>query len=390
MHHRPRLAATVLAATTAALATPSVGLATSDAGDADGSAFSVLAALREMPPVAIGDTGYWITVGDIGAAVTAAGATRADSLEMDALIPWLGPVTGLPLPDTDPPQFAPVFLPLPEVLSPSYASMMADTAAAVGWSINDVSWYSSFEAPPNSFTVLHGEFVDTALADLPTVASTDAGDVMTLGEGDDHAFAPDNRNALSAIGTPVRMALVGDTMAVTRSTPAVTAWLDGYATTAADNPALAAIAAALDEAGVHSATIGTTMLFNPVGALGPSTDAAGIEELLDEFGDALMPANTTHVGIGWGDDDGAAVITLAYFVLGDDEDVAATAAAVEAALADGSVSVLRGQPIAELLTLDSVTTGEGIVVATVRPAEGRPPAIAFNMWISADIPFLVY
>lgn len=392
MSSRSRLTITALLATAATTATTGLvasgATAGTDAGDGDGG-FSVAAALAELPPVP-GDSGYWITVGDIGAATALAGIERPDSLELEALAPWFMQLTGMSRPDSDPPEFAPIFLPLPEVLAPHYAVMIEETAETVGWSVVDVSWYAAIESPPSgSFAVLHGDFADTALAELPLVESTDDGDVVTLIEGDDLQMSMTERNALSAIGVPIRMARVDDAIALSRTTQSVATWLGGWPSTAADNPALSTIATALDEAGVHSATIGTTMLLNPMGLVSADADVQSIEELLDELAPMLLPAGATHVGIGWGaDDDGAAVITLAYFVIGGPEAIDAAASAVEVGLADG-VSQRGGRPLTELLTLDSVTTGDAVVVATVRPAEGRPPTDAYNMWLSADFPFVV-
>lgn len=389
MPSRSRRAATTLLTVAAATAglTTSAAAATTGTG-ADDSGFSVSAALAELPPAPT-DAGYWIMVGDLDAATELAAIERPDSLEMDVLAPWLSLLTGMPVYESDPPEYAPIFVPFPDALTPAYAVLMPETAAAVGWSVLDVSWFAAVESPPTgNFAVLHGVFADDALTQLPLVESTASGDVVTLNEGDDMELSLTGRNALSSIGVPTRMARVDDAIALSRTAQGVVSWLDGLATTAADDPALSTIAEALDDAGVHSATIGTTTLFNPIAVVGNGADATEVEGALADAAPMLLPAGATQVGIGWGtDDDGASVITLAYFVLGGPDAVDAAASAVEVALTEGFSQ--RGQPLSELLTLDSVTTGDTVVVATVRAAEGRSPITPFNMWLSADFPFAV-
>lgn len=383
---RHPLAPAIVLAGALALTAPATAAPASNGADAD-TEFSIAAHLAEIPAELL-DGNVWVTIADVDAAVALAGvraqiAHHPDDLRIETLAEWIGPITGLPIDrNATPPTFAPVFVPFPAALPVQFLQLAEETAAQTGWSIADVSSFAAVDVFPGPFAVIRGDFDDTTLS--PTL--TDVGDgIVSLGAGDELAPDMDNRNALNAIGVPVRMAQRDGAIALSASTSSVASWLAGPAASAADVPSLAAIAAELDAADARSAVFGPMSPLDPSFLLRPDVSAADAEELVAALTEQALPATVTDVGIGWGvDADGRGFVVLAYFTLGD----AATAATqLETLFATGD-SLTTGRPLAELLTLDEVRTGDATVTAILRPVDGRSPTVALDMYVQRELPFV--
>ena len=323
-----------------------------------GDDYSVLAALGELPLA--GDQGGTIQTADLSAASDVAGLTRPGTLDAEALVEWLNPLIGGP---TDEP--APVYVPLASTFHPAWLGQHDEFGELMGWSLLDVDVFVEDSQPPYQVAVLAGDFDDTTLADLPEVGDG----VHTVGEGADLAFNPEQASAVSPTGAPVRVAHQDGLLGVSPSTGTVAAWAGGLGTTAADDEALAAVAAALDEADVVSAVLVTGDTFGPGGIL--PTGEESLEETLELRPEAEFDA----VGLGWAVEDGQSVITAAYH-FGSEADAEASLPALEAIYTEGS-TLAGGAPFSDYVQFVDGAQDGPVAVLTLEPGErGHPGAIA--------------
>ena len=365
-----------------ATSTPGTAAPTSVAPDAPGGlvtgpAFSVLGALEEIPDG--GEDHFELSTGDVAAVSELFGLTRPDSVaDLDAVLDeWLLPLTFPGQPEY---RELPVWMPLTEPLLPMNVSLLGEFDEMAGWSVIDVDAYVHYlPDPPGSLLATVGSFDDDALAGLTEVAPG----VVTTRDGEDFAVDPGQISGFDPLGRPVRMARDGDHLAVSLATPLVEAWQAGPDATLADDPRLAAVAAALDDADVLTAQLFRyDFVFNP-GAAGQLTPEQAAE-LTEGF-----PVNESFdtVGIGWAiDDAGEAVTVLAYAVAGGSAD--ALAEQLEVAFTEG-LSIVTQQPLSATIgAVDPVIAVSGdVVTVTYQPVE-RYWASAVQALYQRDLPFV--
>lgn len=346
------------------------------AGLATGAAFSVLGALEEVPDG--GEAQFEVSTGDIAAVSEMFGLSRPDSVaDVDAVLnDWILPLTFPGQPEY---RELPVWLPLTEPLLPMNVSLLGEFDEVAGWSVADVDAYVHYlPPPPGSLLATVGSFDDDALAGLAEVAPG----VATTREGDDFAVDPTQISAFDQLGRPVRMARDGDRLAVSLATPMLEAWLAGSTATLADDSRLAAVATALDDAGVLTAQLfRSDFVFNP-GAAGRLTPEQ-VAEVTEGF-PVTVPFDT--VGIGWTvRDDGAPATVLAFAPIGSADELAEQ---LQVAFAEGA-SIVTQQPLADTIgAVDpEIAVEADVVTVTYQPVE--------RFWFSAvqalyqrDLPFV--
>ncbi|UMG91605.1 hypothetical protein [Nocardioides sp. TF02-7] len=190
-----------------------------------------------------------------------------------------------------------------------------------------------------------GPFDDDTL-DSGLVAVEDG--IVSDRDGED--LVPDLTAAgpLSPIGVPVRMAQADGRIALSPSTPLVRAWR-AAGESLADDPAVAAVADALDQRAVVSAALTRT-------ADGPTSDLA-------------FPSYDV-VGIGWAVDDGEPVTHVAYH-FASAADAADAVDPLSALYRDGTSAVTK-EPYADWFSVLSAEAHDEVVVVTVTAADGRP------------------
>lgn len=357
-----------------------VTVAACDGGSGDwgaGSSYSVQGALEQLPAAESGGGQVMIQTADLDAASELSGLERPTDLDGDALVAWLMPLTGGPA-DGGP---APVFVLLAQVFNPPSIRMHDEFADELGWSLIDAHAFVERLSPPQSLAVIAGDFDDSTLNEnLPEVADG----VVTAGEGEDLESDLAEVTNARPLGMPLRLAQNDHLIAAGGSTEEVSSWLAGPDQTLADDAHLAGVAAALDDADSVSAVLVTGASMGLTDALGgvSADQLAAVEDRLAP----MLPEAFQAVGIGWGAEDGASVITLAYSF--DSEDAAESAAPLFEELFANGTSVQSGQPFSDLLTLDDADRDGQVVVLTVSVPEGRSPGDVFQMLQRADVPFL--
>ncbi len=343
-------------------------------GLATGDDYSIEAALAELPARDDdADGGLMISTADLAAASELAGVERPQTLDADAVIEWLGPLTG-PTSGAETP--APVFVPMADMFNLPYLSKVDEFAAELGWSVFDVEAFVEESRPPYRVAVVAGDFDESPLAD----DLEDLGDgVLSAGTGADHSSDLSAITAARPLGTPVRLAYEDGLVAASSATPAIEAWLAGPATSRADDERLTSIAAVLDDADAVAAVLVVEPSF-----------AAGGGELSPDAGDELVPLLPSDpfdaVGIGWSvDDDQSAIVTLAYHFASDD---AATASLTAFEAQYEGTSLVTGAALSELVTVRSTDTAGPVAIVTLEVAEDRTPAVVFEMLLRRDLPFI--
>ena len=343
-----------------------------------GDDYTVLGALAELP-VSTDTDGLMIQTGDLVAATELAGLERPSEPDLDAVAYWIFPLTGLPRDD----KFGPLFVPLGRVFNYQDLRSIAEFDAALGWSLVDADAFVEQSTPPESFAVITGDFDETTLSpDLTEVADG----VVSYGEGEDFDSNLINLpNPVDRLGRPVRLAEDGDRIAASFSTPFVQEWLAGPDETLADDAALSAVATALDGADVVAAVLTRVEPgFDQLG--GQSGSSEVIAELQHAVQDQVPLAPFDAVGFGWNAVDGEAAITVAYHFSSAD-DAAAAVAPLDRLYREGS-SVVTGQPISELVTIDGIAAaGDTVSVSLSVPDDSRPQVI-YDMLLQRDLPFI--
>lgn len=342
-------------------------------GLAAGADYTVLGALGELPQVA-SDGDPIVSTGDLVGASELAGMTRPEGDE--ELVQWIGALTGLPQDG----EVSPVFVPLAALLH-NGAGSPSEVADDLGWSLADVDAYAEVSAPPQSFTAVVGDVGDDTLASLPQVVDG----VATAGEGEDLSIDPEAQTIARPLGQPLRMAQQESVLVASPNTHHVQGWLTGEAQTLADDDAYAAVAAALDEAYVVGAFLGPGAPFNPAAVLGPGgTDEAVAE--LTELRDQLVSTPFDVVGLGFGVEDGEAVVTVAYH-FGTDAAAQQAVPVLESLFAEGR-SIQSGSPISAYVEIRDAAADGTVAVVTLDLASGRSPQTVQSMYAAQDLPFM--
>ncbi len=343
-----------------------------------GDDYTVLGALAELP-VSTDTDGLMVQTGDLVAATALAGLERPSEPDLDAVVSWIYPLTGLPRGDES---FAPLFVPLGQVFSYENLRDIAEFDTALGWSLVDANAFVEQSTPPDSFAVITGSFDETTLnPELTEVADG----VVSYGEGEDFETNLSDSNPVDRLGRPVRLAQDGDRIAASFSTPFAQEWLAGPVETLADDAALAAVAAALDDADVVAAVL--TRVEPGVGQLGGGTISSEVlAELQDVVQDQVPPAPFDAVDFGWNAVDGEAIITVAYRFSSADEAVDSVVP-LENLYREGT-SFATNQPISEFVTIEDIAaTGDVVSVSLSIPDDSRPQVI-YEMLLQRDLPFI--
>lgn len=328
--------------------------------------YAVAYALAQLPQVNV-EGPVTIQTSDLTSASAAAGLERAT--DVDGVHQWLDPLLGQPTAGV----FAPVFVPLATLFNAPRLQDHGEFVAELGWSLIDVDWFVELSTPPETFTVVAGDFDETSLA----IDLVDVGDgVVSAGEGDDYELDLTDTTVARPTGMPLRVARAEGLIAASPATDLVGGWAASTVSTFADHAELAAVAAALDDANVVSAMLVT-------GASASIADVAGAGGPA-ELG-SLLPADPFDtVGIGWAAEDGAGVTVVYHFASED----AATAAvpAFESVLADATL--LSGDPLSQVLTLEDATHEGQVVVLTLAAPSTQSPAFIADLLMNRDVPFL--
>jgi hypothetical protein len=322
----------------------------SDDGGADDS--SIVDMLDELPAeVGDGDDPVQIAYGNLQAATELAGLERPTSADdVDAVLDWLMPLTGLSNDDHP----ALVHVAMPMAANSERAQQIDEFAAETGWSLVNVDSYIEYQRPPDLFTAINGS---TRSADLDQAAGPADDGVWSVGDGDDYASNLDDVSAARPFGAPLRMGMDDDELAVSRSTPALRAWLADEGPTMADNAPLFALAEQLDAGTVYSA-----YLFSA-----------------DPTRDTENPFDA--MGAGLSVDDGE---PQAWFVYHYADDATAEAAvATVRGILDGSSERTRA-PWSDIFSDWEVTAVDDVVVAELHFVEGRPPGVVWQILFSQD------
>lgn len=374
MSRRPRISLILLA-----LAGLAVGSCDSGSPGSGGSnsGHSIEGLLGEVPASAFDGSGpLQIVTGDLDLATEAAGLKRpaADSNpgQADLLNEWLLPLTGVNR-DGSGDKMATL---LPTAASPDHLADNSEIADEFGWSIVDVHSFLELQNPPETFTVLAA---DVTAKDLTDAIGDADHDIWRLG-GDDFQTNLDQISAARPIGESVRMALHHGLLGVSRSTPPVEDWLAGDGNTLADDRALAAVAKALDDAGVYSAML-VESDFSTGGSLGSVATSEQLAEVSDGT-DQIQPFDALGVGLGV-DDAGNAVATFVYHHA-DADSAKANADIIENVFSNG-VSLVTRRPLSELFAVQDVKVDGPVVVATIGFKDARP-SVVWQMIQTRDAP----
>lgn len=332
--------------------------------DEPSDGFSVEHALAELPESALDDD-YVVTVGDFDAASAAAGVERpGPRASADDIIAWSFPVSGVTRDGDDP---TPVALLFPDAVNPNALVRVDEFRDELGWAVNDVSWFAEVASPPMRFTVLHGD-IDPAAIDDALGPRED--DVWSVG-GEDFEDDLQVRSAARPYGEALRLAQVGEAVAVSKSTPPIQGWLAGDEDRLDADADLLAVARALDEHDVYAAMLvdGGSLDFGPV----IDTTDLGLGEPANEL---LETFDTLGAGLTVVDGDAVAVIVYHHSTAAKAQH---NAELLEAIFADAP-SVTTGRPLADTFDLLDVSVDGQIVTATVGFTGGFPRHLWDAVW----------
>ncbi|MEM9713868.1 MAG: hypothetical protein AAGA17_16740 [Actinomycetota bacterium] len=362
---RSRLIAALAAATLAATA-----CGADDGGASDPSGL-VSEALTEVPAVVLDDAddGIQLVVGDLVAAAEVAGLERTPADDIAEAGDWLGALSGF--------GDAPIFVPSIELHEPEIALLAGeDFVSELGWSFARVERFVELSAPPARLTVVRGEGI------APADGLDEVGGALSVGAGADFELDPDVRSFVRPLGRPLRLRADDDAVVVSLSTAAALAWRSDEATLA-DDPLYADAASSLDEVGVVAAML-FPGLARPVASV--ATGVLDPDEAGELLGAPAIDAPFLMTGLGWYAVDGDARARVVY-VFTDADTASAQVPLIEELVVSG-VSLVSGEPIAELVTLDAIAADGQVVALDVAFPAGRPPSTVLSMYRSGEIIFL--
>ncbi len=320
----------------------------------DGGIATIEDSLAMLPEGEAEETVIW---GDVTRAAELAGVEAPGGTDdVDAVIAYLSALTGRPAEES---AANPVMVVTPTVAHVERAAQIEEFVDDVGWSILDVERFVERATPPDTVTVLEGDFSEASLDDAlgpPEDGAWVAGDP-------DEAPNPQDITAARPIGEAQWLALDDGILTVTTgvdATAEAAAVRDGDEPSLADDEALAGLASALDGAEAYAA-----MLARP-GFVGPAPNIT--EEQMAELCAEGLPEPTTAVGAGAAaadDGSGRVLVALAH----DSSDAATSnAAAIERIIAEGR-DLVTLEPWSERLAVDEVDVDDNVVLATLRPVD---------------------
>jgi hypothetical protein len=335
--------------TPALLACVLVAAACAKSGDAGGGSTSLSAYLGQLPAPAPEDGGDVILVNyaDLARASEIAGVERPDDPgDNDAIQDWLAAVTGY----RETGGHAVAALP-PTTAQIERSAEMEAFVDDVGWSILEVDSYAERDTPPGRVAVLDGHFDRGRLADT----LDDAGDGVWVAGDPEAGIDPDGITPARPLGQPLWFTLGGQRLRVSGTENDV----DPEGDTLADDAALAALAGALEDHDVYTAMLA---------AGGPLGLDAAAEEIRGRGELPLGPRceGLTGAGVGVADDGDPLIVLALSQASGSQAD--ANASVVEDVLRTGD-DVMTDRPWSDIVTVESVEVEDGVVVATLRPAE---------------------
>lgn len=349
---------------------PYGGTSTGPAGGGlAGGGYTVLGALREIPGSLVqaqpSDQLVLISTADL---VVASEQSVLDRPAADADVPeWAAQLGGARTGGR-----APLFVALAEIPGMIMAAQTPAVRSDLGWSVLDVKRFVSFSgAPPGGrFVAVSGERLgpDTLKA-LPTVK----GEIRTAGQGEDFAVDLKTRTPARPLGSPLRMAARGSTIAASPATPAVEGWL-AASRSAADDADLAAVAGALDSRRTVSAVLAKP---NGAGGVAGPRDSGPRPSVSAD----AIPAPRA-LGIGWRAEDGEARVVLGY-AYGSDAEAAAALPRIESAWRSGT-AVSSSRPLRDLVTVDAAEADGKVVVLASRPTSDAPTSVYYQMLIRGE------
>lgn len=346
------------------------GESESSGGLVSGDDYSVADAVSEIPPEVVGDD-ILISTGDLVQASEAAGI---DLPETFADVPeWILAISNAGADGV-------VHVPFDEYASAGYVTgQIEEFEEEVGYSILDIEAFVELSNPPDAFAVVTGDLDGDSLSG----GLDDLGDgVVSHGTGEDFETDLENASAVSRIGRPTRFAEDGGRIAISPSTPAVEGWIAGDG--AAPTAQLEEIAARLDDADVFAGLLlAADDGFSAVRALGPAPDSA-VQRVLEQ--EWLPPAPFDTVGIGWGVDDGRAVVTVVF--AHDSDDAAEDNAEAFEAMFDEGESLQAGRPLEDLYDVQDISVDGGLVTVRLHPAPDTPPSLIHRALVQGDAPFI--
>lgn len=339
-----------------------------------GAEFSVLGALREVPRPE-DDSLLVVQVGDLDTALAHSGLERDGALDETAW-EWMGPLFHF-LGHGEPE--APIYVPLPDVLSPGPIDSLSAVDDELGWSVVDVDAFVSMNTPGANFSVVVGEFDEQTLGHLPEVADG----VVTAGHGADNEPQSGASTVARRLGRPLRMAQSENRIAASLTLPAVEEWIGGAEDTMAGDEELAAVAAVIDDAGATTAYL----------ARGTSHSAAHVFRSAPDFA-ARLQARTDElvadpfdvVGIGWAAPDGAPEITVAYCF--DSPEAAGRATGVLADLWREGKSLLIEEPFSDQFTFAGSESAGRVALVHLGLTEGTSTGEILGMLQSGELVFI--
>ncbi|MBV0895913.1 hypothetical protein [Microbacterium sp. NC79] len=328
------------------------------------SGFSVTAAASQVPA---GDAErYDFVAADVAAIAELAGVERSDTS-----YDWLIKLT---TPDND--QRA--FVPLPDFLLPQSDGYSTDS---LGWGAQNVDRFVSYSALPVTFTVVAGD-----LPELPNTLNEVSDGIVTDLDGEDLAVDLTRvGDAIDRMGRPTRLAQEGNLIALSSKTDLAESWITGDGGTLADDPAMKAIAEALDAYGALSAVISQPAVFSGQTILGPDATPAEAEAAFTEFDALVPPAPYDLVGLGWTVEDGSARWIATYHFLS--EDGAKDGAQVLRAVWEQGATLSSKQRISTLATVSDVFVKDSTVAVVLTPTEGTPTSVLYQLLTRRELLF---
>jgi hypothetical protein len=288
----------------------------------------------------------------------------SDSRRTDAVGTYVRGLTGVRALDSEEP--VKVAALVPDAANVDYWTKMAEFEREVGWSLLDVSWFVEYLDPLNSLMVAGGGFDDRRLGQA---MGEPRDGLWRAGPDEDKPASTGARTAARPFGQSLRVVLDDNRLVVGRNTPLVKDATDGGGRTLADNSAMRALAAAMDDANAYSA------LFN----------ASGIHKLDSRFAvkevpnnvDRALPRPFDGVAAGLGNDAGVPTVVLAY-AHHNRQDAEINAAALRRLIQNG-LSLETGTPWNQTFVIRDIRANDSTVIALLRLRDGRHPQVVYDI-----------
>lgn len=334
----------------------------------------VTASLARLPRALVADGRIEIRLADLEVASALDDLPIPDRDDHAEVIDWVFRLTGGISTAGD---GARAVVPLPYLIGPQWFTALDEVDDELGWTPADIRQFIEYAAPPNSATVMTGDFPPERLS---AAMGPPSNGVWLLGP-DDFEIDPQERTAARQLGESLRLALDGDRLVVARSLPItrlVLATVQGGAgATLAEDPLLGALAAALDQADAHQATLLSGLDFGAPPAAAQSIDGAGGPRVLPERFDALA------LGGGVAGDE---VVGLLAYAHTDVDAAEPNASGLDDLITNGS-SLISGRPWAESIERHEIEVididGVSVVLARLHLAEDRSTSLLVRwaeMW----------